>query len=266
MRIVRLLSVAGSIFGFAGLAQAVPLQFNFSGAVTNTAWSAGGWSDAANEMGKQVSGGFTFETDALASNFYPAPVPQQSFLEYASSGTALRSSAHLTLGGQEIEVLPYSTNYASISFIDACNPAPGSCNNSWIENFNLYANSSSHPFAADFTGSYQTRSLSFSSMIPYDPWDLDAPRLNYFDVSQGIDSFAIATLPLYTLSAIYSENIASCVAGDCSWTQARQWHISIDSVSRGVHEVPEPGTMALFGFGLAATLGMRRRKRASAIR
>lgn len=266
MRTVRLLAIAGSLITCGGVAQAVPLQFNFTGSVTNTAWYAGSWSDAASEIGKQVSGGFTFETDALVSSFYAIPVPQQSYLEYPASGIALRSTAYLTLGDDEIDVLPYGRNYASISFIDACNPAPGSCDNSWVENFNLYANSSSYPFTPDFTGTYQTRSLSFSSVIPYDPWDPSAPRLNYFDVSQGIDPFAIATLPLYTLLAIYSENTASCVAGDCSWTQARQWHMSIDSVSRGINEVPEPGALALFGFGIAATFVMRRRKRSRAVR
>jgi len=243
---LRLLTAACLLLGCTGFAHAVPMYFNFTG--TGSSSTPGGF------VQQPVSGGFTFETDALNPNSPAGEPPQLAFVDFPLSGHPA-ASTFLTIGSESIDVQRYTTGYALINFVDACN-AVGECVAGWGENFNLYANSSDFTSDPNLTGTFHSTSLFLISIAPFSP--LGQP-LDYFDISQGIDPLAITTLPLYSLFASYASFTYDCVAGACTTTGDEQWSINIDSVSRGVLAVSEPGTLGLLALGVVLLVGRRRR-------
>jgi hypothetical protein len=239
----------------SSVANAVPIYLNFTGTAVPTSWPL----PEDGPLGSPVQGSFTFETDLLTSELTASGI-QQSFLEYPLPPARPTATASVNIGGKAFNPFSYSDGYASINYVDACNPPPGQCFPSWAENFNLHASSSDFPSVEDYTGEYHSAALWFSSVVPYDPFNLGAPRVNYFDLADGVTAATFLDLPLYNLLGGYSETTFSCVAGQCAESGRKEWQFNIDSVSRGAVSVPEPGTIGLAITGLLALLIARRRR------
>jgi hypothetical protein len=254
--VARRATAAALALGFAGLAQAVPLYFDFTGTVVGETVPPmdGG------EVGNAVSGGFTFETDRL---FPTSPAPlgdgfQHTFVDWQPTGLT-EPFAFLNFGGRSLTWPNYESNYSLISFGEACSPS--GCAPQTGENFNLQAHSQDI-WNPDFTGTMHSSFLFFMSAaqtrIPDFPF---FEYFNYFD-PEDIVPTAIVTLPLYDLVGVYAETVSSCVAGACTTIEDRQFGFSIDSVSRGEgpRSVPEPGTIGLLGAALFLCFALRRRQ------
>jgi len=237
-------AAAALSLGFASLAQAIPIYFDFTGTI--------------NGAGTTLAGGFTFETDRLVE---ASPNPAlRSWIDWQPVDPA-EPLAYLAFGGRDVTFSPGAgTTYALMNFSDAC-PSTG-CPPQQVENFSLFAGSTDGEFTADFTGSINTYSFYFSSAafvrLPDFPF---IQGFDYFDGAQ-LDPTSIVSLPLYDAFGYFSEDTYDCVDGSCVSSGPRDFGISIDTVTRGIgaRSVPEPGTLGLSGAGFLAALLMRRRK------
>jgi len=222
--------------GIAGIAQATPMYFDFTGTIF----------DGSNTA---ISGGFNFETDRLLSAGEPAGGWQYTFVDWQPVGLT-SPSAFLNFGGQELSFPYYENHYSLINFADQCTSAP--CEPNTADNFNLMALTSDLPWSPDFTGTLHTRMI----IVINSDWE----TLDFIDGPTAVPT-DIVTLPLYNLVGIYQENVQDCVAGSCTWVSDNQFSFSLGTVSRGLgaRSVPEPGTLGLLGFALGGILLRRRR-------
>jgi hypothetical protein len=220
--------------GLAGVAEATPIYFDFTGTING--------SDTA------ISGGFNFESDRLWSTGEPAGGWQYTFVDWQPVGATL-PAAFLSFGGQEISFPRYESHYSLINFADQCSSTP--CAPNTADNFNLQAHTSD-VWTPDFTGTLRSGMIY---VLNYDWTNLD-----FIDGATAIPT-DIVSLPLHSLIGIYSESVQNCVAGSCSVLSDTQIGFSLDTVSRGIgaRPVPEPGTLGLLGVALGGILLRRRR-------
>ncbi len=260
-------AAAGAVVtAFMGVAQAVPIYFDFTGTMTgNSATSIGPDGNVpATEgysLGGSISGGFTFETDRL----YPSDIPPNGriWVDWQPVDPA-EPLAFLSFGGRDVSLPQYTgLNYTDMSFGDNC--TPDGCPPGINEGFSLFASSADQPFIdADFTGTFRTSSVMVFSTaetrVPDFPY---YETFDYFDLS-AIDPYSIVTLPLYETLGLYVEETDTCVSGSCTYSNLT-FSFSLDSVTRGVGPraiaVPEPDTLGLFAAAGAGFLLFGRRRR-----
>jgi hypothetical protein len=240
------------VFALLGTVRAEPIYFGFDGTVTQ------GSTQTPN--GTAVSGSFFLETDRMTSFTTAGPPAGLHFVDFAPPTTV----GTLTLGGRSMDFPSLGgLNYAAIAFTDVC-PPPGACTPGWYaENFLLYA-FTGETVPSDYTGTYRSMSMSFSSdaVIRSPDYPYTQPY-DYFDLSQ-VDLYSILTLPLLDLRGSFVEFTYDCVAGECQSTGGEQVYFAVNNVERhaGPRSVPEPGTLGLLGVALAGMFFMRRRTRA----
>jgi len=239
-------AIAALAFGCAGVAQALPIYFEFSGIVTQPSSAVG--------VGTAVSGRFNLETDRLLFSG-PSGGIQYSFVDWEPTDLT-GPLAYVDFAGTHHEVPAYSSSYAILNFADGCQPV---CNTGWSENFNLGA-STQDAWSQGYTGQLRSSNISL----------VNAYTLPGFP-PQGYDAFEGATatpldtlsLPLASLSGSYYESIAECVDGACAETSHDYFVFRIDTLTRGVVQtsVPEPGTLGLWATAMLLGVATRRRAR-----
>ena len=241
----RTLLAAFSI-GCAGLAQAVPVYFDFTGKITDTTTPAA----AGVAPGVAISGGFTFESDRLIKSTYPENAQLTDFFDLDPAGLT-EPLAFVNFAGRTLTVPGYGfSNYAGIEYIDNC-PTPTSCLPGLVENFSVFGASSEGYPDLDFTGTLRDTYIQIYS------WR--NPGSDFFDGS-SVDPFTMVDLQLLNVMGFVTEGAWTCEHGDCRY-DSTQFSFSVDTESRGVgpRPVPEPGTPGLFAAGLLGAFLLRRR-------
>jgi hypothetical protein len=258
-------AAAAITLGFAGLAQAVPIYFDFTGTVNNVYGSTSP-SPNASLLGQSYSAGFTFETDRLFSTELGNHPLSANLVDFGNPGPDA-SSTHLTIGGETYAFPSQPYQYTMMNFNDACSPAPPSCTPQWAEDVVLYGFTTDQPLdASTATGTFHASMLMFSSIVPIvtDPFNplYGMPAFDYFDVLAGVDPTLLLTLPMYEMFASFATTETVCGNGDCVTGSSEYVQMSVTGVTRGLAAtaVPEPGTLGLLGVALAGILFLRRRR------
>jgi PEP-CTERM motif len=248
---IRGAAAAAFTIGFASLAQAVPIYFDFTGTVSSSSVLG-----PEGAVGQTVSGGFTLESDRLVLGG-GAPT-QRTWLDFQPTGLA-EPLAHLDIGGRNV-AFPLNTgqSFALVNYSDNCTTA--GCVPFGTDNFSIFVSSALPAYAPDFTGTLWSSSFYFASTAITRPPGGPAQPFDYFDIAD-IELNSMLTLPLHDVVAFLGEETLDCVAGSCTSIEQRSYSFSIDTVSRGtgVRSVPEPGTLGLLGAGLLAAFVTRRR-------
>ena len=236
-------AIAALAFGFVGISQAVPIQFEFSGLTGD---------------GTRGTGQFLFETDELTqltlrpndwqSIFTDRPTLDRPtpVLGSFSVGSTTFSFGDNLLGG-----------YGSVGFVDDCNAAL-ECDPSLREGWLLNLYEQSFAIGEPAPDVYTIRSLSFTSLM-WPPIERPAPS-GFIDLATTRPE-DILTLPLVQTTANYQEMTYDCSSGECVGYRNLDYTLAIDSVTRSVKStsVPEPGTLGLFGAAFAGLFFARRR-------
>jgi hypothetical protein len=229
------------------VAQAVPIHFDFTGRVSGGTVGA--------PLGAAASGGFRFDSDQFLFSGASGGI-QYSWVAWQPAVTG--PLAFLSVGDSTFTVPSGDTNYALINFADGCQPL---CNLGWAENFNLSAYSGTAT-PAGFTGT--ARSTGFGFYNVYQNQLPDYPYWQLYDqfVGSQMQPLDVLSLPLASYDVSFLETTWDCVAGSCRETSAVSFQIALDSLTRSspAQSVPEPGTLALLGLGLAGVFAARRRK------
>ena len=252
-------AVAVAALGVAGIAQAVPIYFDFTGTVNGVSGSVYP-SPNESRVGQSYSAGFTFETDRLFATPPGTDPLSQTFVDFGNPGPDA-SSSHLTIGDEAFAFPSQPYQYTMMTFNDACSPAPPTCTPQRAENIFLFGFTSDMPLdSSNATGTFHSTSLMFFSMLPIDPF-VGVPAFDYFDLTAGIDPTAILDLPMYDMFAIFSVEESICDNGHCVGGASESTALNVTSVTRGIAStsVPEPGTLGLLGVALAGMFFLRRR-------
>jgi hypothetical protein len=263
-------AVAVTALGVAGIAQAVPIYFDFTGTVNGLGVSGAAYpSPYESWIGQSFSAGFTFETERLFAGPLGTDPLSVDFVDYGNPGPD-QSSSHLTIGDETMAFPSQANQYTVMTFNDACSPAPPTCTPHRYEDLVLFGFTSDMPldYSTGATGTFHSSSLYFFSSVPMvtnplDPLDR-LPAFDYFDVLAGIDPTLILSLPMYDMQASFTVQETICDNGNCVQGAIVTTGLNVTSVTRGIAStsVPEPGTLGLFGVALAGMLFLRRRQTA----
>ena len=246
IRILVRAAVAALSLVFAGLAQAVPIYFDFTGTING--------SSDGSRLGEAVSGGFTFEVDDFIS--FESPPDWYQYSWYSDTPVTAGPMAFVNLAGGSATLPTYEQFYSYVAFLDGCHPE---CVDFVGEGFDFGA-VSYDPSPEGFTGDYRSNSVGITNLyynpLPYDPY---FEKWDAFDGEHAVP-LDLATLPLQNLTGFYSESNSRCVNGECVALSSTAYYFNVDTVSRGVgpRPVPEPGTPLLFGAALAGLFFLRR--------
>lgn len=231
----------------AGISQAVPIRFQFSGNTYD---------------GTRASGQFFIETAGLRQLDTPPTVPQKTFTDLLGlNDRPVPMLGSFSVGGTTYDMGSYLPGgYGGISFVDVCTPV---CFPNTRENWNISLYQQDYPFGGAFpaSGIYTFQSMSFLSGTPYSFEHTESFDFLDNNITRPED---ILTLPLLQMTGVFYEETVTCVAGACSSTRNFEYQINVDTVSRSVvsTSVPEPGTLALLGAALAGMFFVRRRRAA----
>jgi hypothetical protein len=241
-------------------AHAVPIVFEFTGTVTNrfTQVVSGQSINDDSLNGVAYSASLTIDSDLLlrrpVQDFGDQLIQEFTESEFGAPGV----TGSLVIGGEAVDLRPYSRNFGNVSFgdqLDFVTQTYDGLVDSLAINANSRAPEPTFPADTGERGSGRTLSL-----LAYEPWDPVNP-------ATGMGSFAnlslddLLAMPLPNVTLSYLDASWTCQATYCIQLPMTRTSFSIDTVTRHVASVPEPATLALFTLGLFGVAGVRRRHR-----
>ena len=250
-------------------AYAVPIVFEFTGTITGryTQVPSGELFNDDTQNGVAYSASLTIDTELLQAkpvyNDYGYSMVQEyvdpEFLKPAVKGT-------LKLGDEDIDLRPYSRNAGNVAFGDSLG-AKGGCNPQCLDGVgdSLAINANSRAPLPEFPYeglSGGSRVLSFGA---YEDWNIFDPAKNgnLFSLD-GLSVDALVSMALPNAYLSYSDVYWTCGGTSCVQAPSTTTTFSIDTMTRRVASVPEPGTLALFALGLIGIASTARRRQVRA--
>jgi len=252
---------AAAVIVSAAPANAIPVTFDFSGTVAQVSvidFTTGVLTPDFSTAGQSFNAQFTVDTDLFGAGV-PAATDIGDRLGFSSLLPGAVTSS-LFINGESIDVAPYASNRANASFLDSngvvsCGEG---CSRLAPDQFNVSTSSE------DFTplGPVATRNLSFSFVAAFAAFDNPELATSWFDLSPGFDLTQLASLPLpdsLTASVFLSDFVFDCTGVRCQQTSSQRTLFAVTAAGRTA-AVPEPATLGLLAFGVAAAMITRRRK------
>jgi len=240
----RVIAAALAI-GAMGTAQAVPIQFEFSGVVSVTDADHDYWA------GQLATGRFFLETDNFT--LLPTPPNQPTWTDVLPFDARPEPiTASISIGDELISLNSEVETYGGIHFLTGCSSTD--CPPGWRENWGISGNTQTFLLGQPPGDSYRLSTMAFTSMGP-DGTD--------FIPDSGLTPIDILTLPLGQLSGRYTAFDYACANGECIQSGYTTAQFSVSSLTRVIVEptpVPEPAPLGLLGAGLLGAAFLRRRR------
>src|SRR5690349_9274211 len=246
-------------------AYAVPIVFEFTGTITGryTQVPSGELFSDDTQNGVAYSASLTIDTELLLAkpvyNDYGYSRVQE-YVDPEFMKPAVKGS--LQLGDEVIDLRPYSRNAGNVAFGDSLG-AQGGCNPLCLDGVgdSLAINANSRAPEPTFPSEGVIGSSRVLSFGAYEDWDISDPTKNgnLFSLD-GLSVEELVSMPLPNAYLSYSDVYWSCGGSSCIQAPSTTTTLSIDTLTRRVASVPEPGTLALFALGLIGVAGVRGRR------
>lgn len=245
-------ALAAALSVAASSAHAIPITFDFAGIVQGTSIrDAAGNSIADDSLnGQSVAGQIVIETDALVRRSYVSPYGTIPLLYDEPGDSTEAVTSELAIGGVTYDTGAYTRD------------------NGWITGYEYALSLLLPDYFSVVDGSMQWD----SQLLPPGEYlsrqltlywsDLDNP-FGLIDLTNGLQPFDV--LPLLTglmpTGSYLQETRQYNADGTSSTVTLANTRFLINSIAISTANVPEPGTLALFGVGLLGSVVVRRRKR-----
>lgn len=240
----------------AASAHAVPIVFDFTGAVTYTNTLANGqFTQDYSRAGEAVVGRIVIETDGLVHRSSTlSSGTYSSFNDFVGT-----SHGDVNIGGIAYDMAAYPAGFGSVTGFDTTEPPCSGVCPSPSDFIYIMQGSRQDYWSQAQTGEFYERMISLSWKDPSNPFGL-------VDLSAGFEptdllSSLAGLLPEF---GYLEDSTWTCVVGECDNTGLVDTMFSVTSItvatpgSVSAPSVPEPGTLALFAAGLLGGAVARR--------
>jgi hypothetical protein len=245
-------------------ANAVPVSIDFTGTVTQHSvidYPPGEQVEIWSDVGTTWSAQFLIETDL----FGPMQTFDGSFSRQGSfAGLPGAVTPSLTIGGVAIDVGRFNTDTSTVRFADS-NGLISFPGGGWV----IQPDQWIVKFASREITSAGTTSLSDLTMSFVDYFDAETllggtSLLSFDEVTSPLSAVLLPfENPLWYRDVDYTVENYSCDT-TCKVSNLDFWSLGVTSVTRTVHPVPEPSSLALLLAGLGVLVLRRRRAPAAA--